>query len=191
MLVIGAVFFKTPVRPAQWLGAALSIAGVLVVLSRGDFQQLLQVSFVAGDIYILLATLCWALYSWLLSQRNEPDEIRSNWALFLMAQVIFGLGWAGMFTGAEWALTDAHIVWGPPLFAALAFVSVGPAVLAYRCWGEGVRLAGPAVAGFFSNLTPLFAGLISTLALGDAPRFFHVVAFVLIVGGIWVSSRKP
>ncbi|MEY4075877.1 MAG: hypothetical protein RIQ69_247, partial [Pseudomonadota bacterium] len=115
MLAIGALFFKTPVRRAQWLGAGLSIAGVLVVLSRGDAEQLLQVSFVVGDIYILLATACWAIYSWLLTQRNEPDEIRSNWAAFLMAQVIFGLGWAGMFSGAEWALTDAHITWGLPL----------------------------------------------------------------------------
>jgi drug/metabolite transporter (DMT)-like permease len=163
----------------------------MVVLSRGDFEQLLQVSFVVGDIYILLATLCWALYSWLLMQRNEPDEIRGNWALFLMAQVIFGLGWAGMFTGAEWALTDAHIVWGPALFAALAFVSVGPAVLAYRCWGLGVQTAGPAVAGFFSNLTPLFAAIMSTLFLGDMPKTYHALAFALIVSGILVSSRRP
>jgi drug/metabolite transporter (DMT)-like permease len=191
MLAIGALFFKTPVRPAQWLGAALSIVGVLVVLSRGNVEQLMQVSFVVGDIYILLATLCWALYSWLLSQRNEPDEIRSNWAAFLMAQVIFGLGWAGMFTGAEWALTDAHITWGPPLFAALAFVSVGPAVLAYRCWGLGVQTAGPAVAGFFSNLTPLFAAIMSTVFLGDLPKVYHVVAFGLIVSGILVSSHRP
>ncbi len=191
MLAIGAVFFKTPVRPAQWLGAALSIAGVVVVLSRGDLQQLMQVSFVVGDIYILLATACWALYSWLLSQRNEPDEIRNNWAMFLMAQVIFGLGWAGMFTGAEWALTDAHIVWGPPLFAALAFVSVGPAVLAYRCWGLGVQTAGPAVAGFFANLTPLFAAIMSSVFLGDLPKAYHALAFALIVSGILVSSRRP
>jgi drug/metabolite transporter (DMT)-like permease len=109
MLAFGALFFKTPVRVAQWLGAALSIAGVLVVLARGDWQQLLLVQFVVGDIYILMAVACWALYSWLLTQRNEPDEIRSNWAAFLMAQVIFGLGWAGMFTGAEWALSLIHI----------------------------------------------------------------------------------
>jgi len=54
-----------------------------------------------------------------------------------------------MFTSAEWALTDAHITLGPPLYAALAFVAIGPAVLAYRCWGLGVQTAGPAVAGFF------------------------------------------
>jgi drug/metabolite transporter (DMT)-like permease len=190
MLAIGALFFKTPVRRAQWLGAALSIAGVLMVLSRGDWQQLLQVSFVVGDIYILLATACWAIYSWLLTQRNEPDEIRNHWAAFLMAQVVFGLGWAGLFTGAEWALTDAHITWGPTLYVALAFVSVGPAVLAYRCWGLGVQTAGPAVAGFFANLTPLFAAIMSSVFLGELPQFYHVVAFGLIVSGILVSSKR-
>jgi drug/metabolite transporter (DMT)-like permease len=190
MLAIGALFFKTPVRRAQWLGAALSIAGVLMVLSRGDWQQLLQVSFVVGDIYILLATACWAIYSWLLTQRNEPDEIRNHWAAFLMAQVVFGLGWAGLFSGAEWALTDAHITWGPTLYMALAFVSVGPAVLAYRCWGLGVQTAGPAVAGFFANLTPLFAAIMSSVFLGELPQFYHVVAFGLIVSGILVSSKR-
>ena len=190
MLAAGALLFKTPVRPAQWLGAGLSIAGVLVVLSRGDAAQLLQVSFVVGDIYILLATVCWALYSWLLTQRNEPDEIRSNWAAFLMAQVIFGLGWAGLFTGAEWALADAHITWGAPLYAALAFVAIGPAVLAYRFWGLGVQTAGPAMVGFFANLTPLFAAIMSTFFLGDLPQIYHVVAFGLIVSGILVSSRR-
>ena len=190
MLAIGALFFHTPVKRAQWLGAVLSISGVLLVLSRGDIEQLLQVSFVVGDIYILLATACWALYSWLLTQRNEPDEIRSNWAAFLMAQVIFGLGWAGMFSGAEWALTDAHITWGPPLYAALAFVAIGPAVLAYRCWGLGVQTAGPAVAGFFANLTPLFAAILSSVFLGDLPKIYHALAFALIVSGIVISSRR-
>jgi drug/metabolite transporter (DMT)-like permease len=64
-------------------------------------------------------------------------------------------------------------------------------LLAYRSWGLGIQRVGPNIAGFFANLTPLFAALISTLVLGEAPRFFHGLAFVLIVGGIWVSSRKP
>jgi hypothetical protein len=83
-----------------------------------------------------------------------------------MAQVIFGLGWAGLFSGAEWALTDAHITWGLPLYMALwlLYPSALP-FLAYRCWGLGVQTAGPAVAGFFANLTPLFAAIMSSCFL--------------------------
>ena len=189
MLVIGALFFKAPVRRAQLLGALLSICGAVVVLSRGDWQQLLQVRLVVGDLYILVATACWSFYSWLLSRRDEPEAIRQDWAAFLMAQVGFGLGWSGLFTAMEWGLTDAYIVWGWPLMATLAFVAVGPAVLAYRCWGLGVQQAGPAMAGFFANLTPIFAAVMSAAFIGELPHLYHGLAFALIVSGIVVSSR--
>ncbi|MBX3655457.1 MAG: DMT family transporter [Ramlibacter sp.] len=190
MLGIGRAFFGQRVSPRQWLGAVLSIAGVLLVLSRGDAAVLAQLRLVPGDLYVLLATAAWAFYSWLLTRPGDAPGIRQDWAAFLMAQVVYGLGWSGLFAGAEWSLTDARIVWSWPVVAALAYVAVGPAVLAYRCWGLGVQRVGPSVAGFFSNLTPLFAAVFSTALLGEAPRLYHALAFVLIVGGIVVSSRR-
>ena len=190
MLLIGALGFGQRVTLRQVAGAVLSIAGVLVVLARGDWAELLEVRLVPGDLYVLLATLGWAVYSWLLVRPGDPPAIRADWAAFLMAQVVFGLGWSGLFAAGEWALTDAKIEWGWPLAAALLFVAVGPAILAYRCWGLGVQRAGPNVAGFFGNLTPLFAALLSAAFLQELPHPYHAVAFILIVGGIVVSTKK-
>lgn len=190
MLGIGWLFFSQQVSRRQLIGALLSIAGVLVVLSRGQLALLAGVRLVPGDLYVLLATIAWAFYSWLLSQPKEPTAIRSDWAAFLMAQMVFGLGWSGLFAASEWALTDAHISWGWPLAAALLYVAVGPAILAYRCWGIGVLRAGPAMAGFFANLTPLFAALLSAAFLGELPQAYHALAFLLIIGGIVVSARR-
>lgn len=190
MLGIGALFFGQRISQRQMLGALLSIAGVLLVLSRGEWALLLGVRLVPGDLYVLLATMAWAFYSWLLIQPGDAPEVRANWAAFLMAQVVLGLGWSGLFAAGEWALTDAHIQWGWPLAAALLYVAVGPAVLAYRCWGLGVQRVGPNVAGFFANLTPLFAAVMSAAFLGELPHLYHALAFVLIVGGIVVSSRR-
>jgi drug/metabolite transporter (DMT)-like permease len=128
--------------------------------------------------------------SWLLARPADPPEIRRDWAAFLMAQMVPGLAWSALFSAGEWAGGGHTIAWGWPLAAALVFVAVGPAILAYRCWGLGVQRVGPAIAGFFSNLTPLFAAVFSTLFLGDSPRIYHATAFALIVGGIVVSSRK-
>ena len=50
--------------------------------------------------------------------------------------------------------------------------------------------AGPAVAAFFANLTPVFAALLSAALLGELPRWYHGVAFLLIAAGIAVSSRQ-
>ena len=190
MLAIGWLFFAQRVSKRQMAGAALSIAGVLLVLSRGQWALLAQVRLVPGDVYVLIATVAWAFYSWLLAVPEKTPALRNDWAAFLMAQIIFGLGWSGLFAGSEWALTDAHISWSWPLAAALVYVAVGPAVIAYRCWGIGVQRVGPAMAGFFANLTPLFAALLSAAFLGELPQPYHALAFVLIVGGIVASSRR-
>jgi drug/metabolite transporter (DMT)-like permease len=191
MLLIGRWFFGVTISRRQLMGAVLSISGVLVVLCRGQVETLLQVRLVPGDLYVLMASAAWAYYSWMLAHpTTEPTAIRANWSAFLLAQVAFGLLWSALFTGSEWALGQGHIQWGWPLVAALAFVATGPAIIAYRAWGAGVGRAGPAAAGFFSNLTPLFTALLSTAFLGEAPQLFHMLAFSLIVGGIVVSSRR-
>ena len=190
MLAIGWLFFAQRASKRQMAGAVLSIAGVLLVLSRGQWALLTQVRLVPGDVYVLIATVAWAFYSWLLAELEETPALRNNWAAFLMAQIIFGLGWSGIFAGGEWALTDAHISWSWPLGAALLYVAIGPAVIAYRCWGIGVQRVGPAMAGFFANLTPLFAALLSAAFLGELPQLYHALAFLLIVGGIVVSARR-
>ena len=194
MLLIGTLFFKQRISRLQLVGSLLSIVGVMVVLSRGELARLAQIQFVAGDFYIVLASIAWAFYSWLLvkpaaNQPNDPPNIRSDWAAFLMAQMVFGLGWAGLFAGGEWALTTTPISWGWPLVAVLLYVAIGPAILAYRCWGVGVQRVGPAMASFFANLTPLIAALLSAAFLGELPQMYHAAAFVLVVGGIVVSSR--
>jgi drug/metabolite transporter (DMT)-like permease len=196
MLLVGRLFFKAPIRGMAVVGAGLSLLGVLVVLTQGQPARLLQLQVVPGDGLMLVAAFVWALYSWLLTERKEDPAIRNDWAAFLMAQVVLGLVWATAMTAGEWSwlgLTgqiDNAVQWSWALLAVIVFVAVGPSIVAYRFWGEGVQAAGPTVAGFFSNLTPLFAALLSLLILGDWPKLFHVLAFALIVGGIVLSARR-
>ena len=191
MLLIGRLFFQVQVSKRQTLGALLSVAGVLLVICRGEPEALLQVRLVTGDLYVLLAGAGWAYYSWMLARPTvEPPAIRADWSAFLLAQVAFGLLWSGLFAGAEWTIGMGHAQWGWPLAATLLFVAVGPALIAFRAWGAGVARAGPAVAGFFANLTPLFTALLSSAFLGEVPHLYHVLAFALIMGGILVSSRR-
>jgi drug/metabolite transporter (DMT)-like permease len=188
-LVVGALFFHAKIRRQQVIGAGLSIAGVLLVLSRGEWHQLLALHLVPGDLYMIAATISWSFYSWLLARPKAPQDFHGDWTAFLLAQIAFGTMWSGAFTAVEWTVGDPHIAWNWPLAAALLYIAVGPAIIAYRCWGAGVQRAGPAIAGLFSNLTPLFAAVMSAVFLGELPHLYHAAAFALIVGGIVFSSR--
>jgi drug/metabolite transporter (DMT)-like permease len=88
------------------------------------------------------------------------------------------------------AVQPREIVWSAGMVGALVFVAIGPSLLAYRSWGLGVQRVGPSTAAFFANLTPLFAAIMSSVFLGELPQYYHVVAFGLIVSGIWVSSKR-
>jgi drug/metabolite transporter (DMT)-like permease len=54
----------------------------------------------------------------------------------------------------------------------------------------GVQRVGPNITSFFTNLTPVFAATLSVIALGELPQMYHLAAFVMIIGGIVVSSRQ-
>lgn len=194
MLLIGRIGFGTPITGRQAAGGVLSVLGVALVLSRGSVQQLLGLQLVPGDWFMLLATIVWSLYSWLLarSAHTMPSQtaVRGHWAEFLLAQLIFGLGWSAVLAGGELATGHGLLVPSWQLAAAMLFIVLGPAILAYRFWGEGVKRAGPATAGFFANLMPLFTALLSIPILGEMPQLYHALAFALIVGGIVVSSRR-
>jgi len=197
MLAVGALGFGVRPGARQAAGAVLSLAGAALVIARGDFGALARVQLVAGDLYMIVATIAWAIYSWLLvrppASMRPPERPAWNWAEFLLIQALFGLLGAGAMATGEAAFTDpAPIAWHDGrVLAALAYVAIGPAIVAYRCWGLGVMEGGPALGAFFGNLTPLFTALLSAALLGEAPRVYHGAAFALIVGGIVVSSRSP
>ncbi|MBU3594695.1 DMT family transporter [Polynucleobacter sp. 71A-WALBACH] len=188
MLFIGAVFYKVKPTLLQLVGAVVSLIGVTVVLTRGEPTSLLSMQVVKGDLLIMLATILWAFYSWMISRPGKSTERQWPWAEFLMAQVLIGFMWTMLFEGAEIATGHAFIQLNYWTGALIIFVAIGPSLIAYRCWGLGVNGAGPTVAAFFANLIPLFTALLSAAILGDPPQLFHGLAFALIVVGILVSS---
>lgn len=198
MLAVGVLFYGEHPTRRQLLGAALGLAGVLLVIGRGSWQTLLAVRFVAGDLYIVAAIVGWAFYSWLLARppalmrgalRPGPDD-GWDWAGLLLVQCVLGGTMAGLFAAGERLAGGMPIPWSWPVVAALMFVAIGPSLVAYRCWGLGVATAGPAVAAFFGNLTPLITAVLSAAVLGEMPRPYHALAFALIVAGIALGTPR-
>jgi drug/metabolite transporter (DMT)-like permease len=195
MLGFGVLLHREHPSGRELGGAALSLAGVVLVVTRGDPARVADLQFATGDLLMLLAIVSWALYSWLLARppahMRAPHRPDWDWAGFLLVQIAFGLAWSGAAAGVEALIADdARWHWTPWVPAILLYVAIGPSLVAYRCWGLGVSTVGPAVAAFFGNLTPVFAGVLSTALLGEAPRWYHGAAFALIVGGIWLSARR-
>jgi len=185
ILALGAIVFGERTRPAQWAGALLSVAGVVLVMARGDPANLAQLDFVPGDLIMLVANLTWTLYTWLL-RRHRPDV---PFAPLLLAQMAIGIAAIAPFAAAEAALSPARIEWSGGAAAAVLYMAVAPSLAAYWCWDLGIRRVGAVIPVYFANLTPVFAAALSMWLLADSPRIYHVVALALIIGGIQLASR--
>lgn len=179
MIAIFALgLFGDRARPAQVGAMLLSAAGVIVVVCQGDPQILLRLRIGIGDGLILTASAAWALYTVLLRKRPAVHPLS-----FLA--VTFAIGVAAMLPLAttEWMQGKA-VIWGPAALGAMAYVAVFPSLIAYLLYTRGVDLIGPARAGQFVNLLPLFGAVLSVLLLGEPLRAYHLVGGVFIVAGI-------
>ena len=189
-IVIGAMFYKEQPNIKQIIGAVISLIGVTVVIVRGELERLIEIEFVAGDLLMVLATILWGAYSWMLSHPKESTERTWPWSYFLLAQVGFGFCWSLGFAVTEWQLEYSYFTWSWSTVFMIIYVIIGPSLIAYRCWGLGVSGAGATVATFFTNLIPLFTAILSTLLLQKPPELFQGVAFALILAGIYLSIQK-
>jgi drug/metabolite transporter (DMT)-like permease len=142
MLAVGTLFYGEHPSLRQLLGAALGLVGVATVIGRGSIDTLIHVKWVPGDVYVLVAVIGWAFYSWLLAR--PPAHMQGgqrpaswDWAGFLLVQTVFGIVTSSLFAGAEQALGAPPIQWSLGVVAALAYVSAGrfgtPIVAGARC----------------------------------------------------------
>ncbi|MFZ4710841.1 MAG: DMT family transporter [Zwartia sp.] len=184
-LLMGRSLFQAPISRAATLGAVVSMLGVAWVLIRGDVVNAARISFVPGDLFMLLAIALWALYTWLL--RSRPAEM-SGYSVLTM-QMAWGLVFAVPMVLAELVWGGyAAIEWSPKIYGMVVYVALGPALLAYLCYQQAVLRTGSQLPMFFLNLTPVFAALMSVLLLGEFPELYHVVGLVLIVLGIVLAN---
>jgi drug/metabolite transporter (DMT)-like permease len=171
-------------RPSQWqiLGVALSLLGVLAIVSQLSLAVLSHVSLNIGDIWILGAVVVYALYMPLLRRRPAVHPLS-----LLVTMMGIGSCMILPFCLAEIA-RGATIQGGLPSYAAIAYTAVLPSFVAYLFFNRGVELIGPARAGQSAHLMPVLGAILVVLFLGERFHLYHLVGIVLIGAGIVLAS---
>ncbi|WP_456024785.1 DMT family transporter [Pseudomonas protegens] len=162
------------------VGAVLSFAGVLVVVSSGSLGALLQHGVNMGDAMMLIATLAYAIYSTLLKkwQLRLPPLVLLYLQVLVAIAVLFPLYAASPKTGLT--LQNIPLV----LYACLL-----ASMLAPLAWMQAVQRLGPSRTTLFFNLLPLITALIAAVVLKEQLAMYHLVGGLLTLGGVILSER--
>jgi drug/metabolite transporter (DMT)-like permease len=179
MLLCSWVIEREHASPRQIAGMLISLAGILVILSRGEPAALLKLELHAGDAWILLAMPVWGIYSVLLKRR--PPELGGIAFLFVISAA--GVLMLAPLAALQAALEPPRL---PSAAAALAVVYMGVAasVLAFICWNRGVAAVGANAAGFTVHLLPAFGTILAILLLGESFQAFQAAGIAIILAGV-------
>ncbi|WP_119422152.1 DMT family transporter [Desertibaculum subflavum] len=184
IIAASLMLFGERINRWQAIGLALSLAGIVAIVARGELATLAALDVNAGDLLIVLAILAYALYTALLRRRPTMHPLS-----FLA--VTFGLGALMLVPLYGWEhVAVRQLAGNPTTFAAIAYVALFPSVLAYLCYNRGVELIGANRAGQFVHLMPVFGSLMAVAFLGESFRLFHAIGIALIFAGILVAARR-
>lgn len=183
IVVLSWLVFGERVSLRQAVGIALSLAGVLAIVSRGDATALLRLQVNVGDLWIIVAMFLWAVYTTLL--RWRPAELSAS--AFLAAMLLLSLPLMLPFYFWEWWLRGGFDL-TPATLATLAYFGIVPSVLAYLMWNRGVAEVGANRAGLIVHLLPIFTVALSMLFLGERISSYHFVGAAFVFSGIWLTA---
>ena len=165
------------------LGIFCALAGMLIIVSKGSLNRLFGLQLQVGDLFMVLAVLCWSVYSVLL--KRHPISLTG--LEFLSTQIVLGV-----LVIVPLYLTEFLMLGGfsfqPQHLAPILYVALFPGLLAYGLWNFGVQRLGPQSAAMSAYLVPIFVALLAWWLLNETPAIYHLYGAIFILGGIYMAS---
>ncbi|MCZ6742590.1 MAG: DMT family transporter [Alphaproteobacteria bacterium] len=171
-------------RGVQVGGVAAALAGVALIIGRGDVTGLAALAPNRGDLLVMAAVTFWAAYT--VGIRWRPTKLPPR--VFLA--VTMGLGAAfhlplvawEVATGGGFEVTAATV-------GAILYFAIFPSVLAYLIWNKAVAVLGPGRTGMYLYLMPFFGAVLGVGLLDEDFLFYHLGGIGLILAGIALVNR--
>jgi drug/metabolite transporter (DMT)-like permease len=178
------ILFGARLTLGQLAGIALSLAGVLTIILRGDLAALAGIRFNVGDLMLAGALVAFGLYSALMTRRPVTHQL--SLISFTMA---FGALLLVPLSLWEYSI-GVTLKFDTMTILTLIYVVIFPSTLAYLFFNRGIAMIGPNRAAPFFHLVPVFGSAMAILLLGEEPRLFHLAGYILVLAGIVIASRK-
>lgn len=186
IVLVGSLFYGQRLSWQRGLGMTLSCVGVVVIIAHGEFSRVLALQFSSGDVIVFLGMMCFALYSlWL---RRLPADLSPIALLCVQLAIAVLL----LLPGFLWDCATGHqATWVPSSILGVLYVALVASLLATFLYMAGISRVGPARAGIFIHLIPVYGAALSSLFLGEAIHGYHLMGLLVILGGLSLSNRNP
>ena len=185
MIGFSWLIFRTKTTTLQFTGIVLSLLGAFAIVLKGNLNNLYNLYFTAGDLWMLAAVVSWCLYSVLLKKIDSKTSQLANLEVMIIIGVIFIIPFYIMESFNSTYLPSTGLD-----LAIIGYVAVFASIVAFFSWNKGVSIIGPNRASLFLHLIPVFSAIWAISFLNEKFAFFHVIGVLFILSGIILSNIK-
>ena len=185
MIGFSWLIFRTKTTTLQFTGIVLSLLGAFAIVLKGNLNNLFNLYFTAGDLWMLAAVVSWCLYSVLLKKIDNKTSQLANLEVMIIIGVIFIIPFYIMESFNSTYLPSTGLD-----LAIIGYVAVFASIVAFFSWNKGVSIIGPNRASLFLHLIPVFSAIWAVSFLNEKFAFFHVIGVLFILSGIILSNIK-
>jgi drug/metabolite transporter (DMT)-like permease len=183
IFLLNFAFFRLRATKYQLLGFPITVLGVVAIVAQGQWQVLLELGFVVGDLLMLLAVTCYGIYSVML---NKKPAI--HWLSLISVLSISAVAAALPFTVFE-SLTGGLILPDQTGLLVVLYTALCASLLSQVFWIRGIELIGSNATSLFINLVPVSGTFLAIVLLDETLHWYHVLGLAFIVGGILLAQK--
>ncbi len=182
-VLFARIFLKEKIGWMNLAGMILCITGVLFLLSKGNFQNLVRLEFSEGDLWVLLAAFCFAIYNTMV--KKKPVGISPVSFLF----VIFSFGMLMVLPFFIWEINQSPAVeWNGNLILSILYLGLGASVICFLIWNIAIGKLGAGRTALFGNLIPVFSSMEAAIFLHEDFTWVHATSMIIVFTGIVLAN---
>jgi len=185
IVLLSMLFLRERFSGLRGLGIVISLVGVMWIIGHGSLEAIVSLSFNKGDLWMLLAVFLWALYS--IGVRKTAGKFKANEMLFITVLVSVILLIPSSIV--ELAVTKRAVSGSWDTLAGVLYIGIFASLVAFSCWNKAVSIMGPSRCASFLNFIPMFSAIFATLFTGEHIRVYHGIGTLLILSGVYVTTR--
>lgn len=182
--LLSSIFFSERLGLLRAGGILLSIAGAMMVISRGDMEMILRGGLGPSDLYLLGCVFSWVTYTLIGKRVMTGLDPLAAVAYSCIAGTLMLL-----FPALGEGMSDTLFSISPVALISLVYLALFGTALAFVWFYQGVHKIGAMRAGLFINLVPVSAVTLGVLMLGEKPGSSLLIGGGMILMGLVLTNR--
>ncbi|MGM8216341.1 DMT family transporter [Bacillaceae bacterium W0354] len=180
-MFLAFIFLKERLKARQLIGAAISFAGAVWVLTNGALDMLFSLNYNIGDLFMLLAVVVWSIFTLIVNIHNSKFPVYGG----LLVMLGFGLTILFPLLFVEWMIVGVpDALADGKMWIGLLYLGIFPSFIALMFWNKSVSQLGSSLASVFLNLLPLFTAIGAVLFLGEKIYISQILGGLLVISGV-------